>query len=119
MASSKWKIWDEIAEITKNRKVIFWGASNWLERTVEMLPIQARYVVDNNPNNQGIEYFGLNVCSPKKLLEENKDDIYLIICTGNYSSVIDELSEMGFVMGDEYCVSPLLNERKNKDELKT
>lgn len=118
MASSKWKSFEELTEIVKYKTVIFWAASNWLERTVENLPVKAKYVLDNNPNNQGIEYFGLKVCSPEILKQENKDDIYIIICTANYPSVIDELSSLGFVMGENYCVTPLLNERKNKDDLK-
>jgi len=118
MASSKWKTWEELSEITHGKTVIFWGASNWVERTIDILPVKAAYIVDNNPNNLGIQYAGLNVDTPQKLLNENKDDIYIIICTGNYVSVIDELEELGFVMGDNYCVSPLMNERKNKDDFK-
>ena len=119
MASSKWKNWDELAALTACRRVVFWGASNWVERSLATRPLPGAYVVDNNPNNQGITYAGFTVHPPKKLLEEIRNDIYVVICTVNYQSVIDELHEMGFVMGDEFCCTPLLSYRRSKDELKT
>lgn len=118
MTSSNWKSWDELAGIVANRRVIFWGASNWVERTLATLNLPGAYVVDNNPNNQGVTYAGFTVFPPKKLLEEKRDEIYVVICTVNYQSVIEELHEMGFVMGHEFCCTPLLNYRRNKDELK-
>ena len=35
MASSNWKTWDELAGLTRDRQVVFWGASNWIERMLE------------------------------------------------------------------------------------
>ena len=35
MASSKWKTWDELAGLTRDRQVVFWGASNWIERMLD------------------------------------------------------------------------------------
>ena len=37
MASSKWKTFDELNKIVKDRDFIFWGASNWIERTLEKI----------------------------------------------------------------------------------
>ncbi len=119
MASSKWKNWQELEQQLKDKRAVFWGASNWVERSLDILPMQCAYIVDNNPNNHGITYTDMVVYPPSRLKEENHDAIYLIICTANYPSVIDELGELGFVMGDDYCVTPLLNERKSKDDLKS
>jgi len=119
MASSKWKSWEELNIKLKDRRVIFWGASNWVERTLNVFPVPPGYIVDNNPNNHGITYSGMTVYPPIKLREEDRTNVYIIVCTQNYPSVIDELSELDFVMGDDYCITPLLNERKAKDELKS
>ena len=88
MASSKWKVWDEISSILENKEIVFWGASNWVERTVDMLPMKAKYIVDNNPNNNGVEYFGLRVRSPKVLLEEDRDNLFIIILKAVASSYL-------------------------------
>ncbi len=119
MASSKWKSWDELKVKLKTRRVVFWGASNWVERTLDVLPMQLGYVVDNNPNNHGIIYSNMVVHPVDKLKDEDRQKVYIIICTANYPSVIDELGELGFVMGDNYCVTPLLVDREAKDQLKT
>ncbi len=119
LASSKWKNWQELGERTDSRQLVFWGASNWVERTLQATSLSAAFIVDNNPNNQGIEYAGLPVHAPGKLTQAEASQFYIIICTANYPSVIDELDAMGFVMGDDYCVTPLLNQRKAKDDLKT
>ena len=117
MASSKWKSWGELDIACKGRRIVFWGASNWIERTLEHAVLEKGYVVDNSLLNQGIEYLGMDVRAPKTLLSERRDEIYIIISTAQYSGVIEELHEMGFIMGDEFCCSPLLNERRNRDEL--
>ena len=74
---------------------------------------------DNNPNNHGIRYCGFDVHPPSWLLDQNRESLYIVVCTVNYASVISELDEMRFVMGEEFCCNPLLNERKPKDDLKS
>ncbi len=119
MASSKWKSWDELKVKLKTRRVVFWGASNWVERTLDVLPMQLGYIVDNNPNNHGIRYAGAEVYPVDRLGEEDRQAVYIIVCTQNYPGVIDELGELGYVMGDDYCLTPLLNDRQAKDQLKS
>ena len=119
MASSKWKTIDEINQVVGGRRVIFWGASNWVERTLDMVALNGDYIVDNNPHNHGVVYSGFEVFPPNKLLNEKREEIYIIICTVNYQSVIDELHAMHFIMGNEFCCTPLLNFRQNKDYLKS
>jgi hypothetical protein len=116
MASSKWKSWDEIEEISSQRKLCAWGAANWVNQTLQHCDINFECVLDNNPNNLGIKFDGLAVENPSSFLERNRD-VFVIITTNSYLSVIDELLSLGFVMGDDFCVSPLLNFRKDKDKL--
>ena len=77
MASSKWKSLNELKEINLNRTIIIWGASNWVERTLNSLPedFKVEFIVDNNVNNQGIDYLNFKVKSPK-ILKTKKKTIY-------------------------------------------
>jgi len=118
VASSKWKTWEELEKKIEGRKVIFWGASNWIERTLDNLKVGEAYVVDTNPNNHGTVFMGLSVYATNVLTDEVRGSFYVVITTANYQSVVDELGGFGLVMGDEYCCTPLLNERRHKDELK-
>jgi len=117
MASSKWKTWEEIEGLARTKRIVFWGASHWIERSVERLGPVGEFIVDNNPNNQNIQFVGMPVKSPSSLTDDNPN-IYVVITTSNYSSVIDELHEMGFEMGDEFCCTPLLMGQRASDKLR-
>lgn len=115
MASSKWKSFTELREIIDSRDYVFWGASNWIERTMEKLDVHPKFIVDNSVLNQGIEFNEYKVKSPNKINLKIKP--FVVITTVNYMSVIDDLNSLGYVMGEDYCCTPLLNKRKQKDDL--
>jgi len=117
MASSKWKTIDEINSISKEKKIIFWGASHWIDKIIGLINSKDKFIVDNNVYNQGHSYAGLNIFSPEELKKFTKDEIYVVITTGNYSSVIDELSKMSFIMGENFCCAPPLNVREDIDNI--
>ena len=115
MASSKWKSYVELNDTLNVRDFVFWGASNWIERTMSNLVNKPKFIIDKSSLNQGIVYNGYDVKSPSEL--KSIENPFIIITTANYISVIDDLEKLGFVMGDDFCCTPLLNERKYKDEL--
>jgi len=115
MASSKWKTVSELKDKIRSRDYVFWGASNWIEKTVELITLHPRYIIDKSPLNQGIIYNEFEVKSPDSI--DLRARPYVVITTVNYLSVIYELESFGYVMGDDFCVSPALNERKAKDDL--
>lgn len=117
MASSKWKSFKELEEVINNRDYIFWGASNWIERTLEQVTKEPKYIVDKSKLNQGIEFNGFLVKSPLEIDMDKKP--FVVISTVNYMSVIEDLEELGYVMGEDFCCTPLLNKRKSKDDLLT
>jgi len=117
MASSKWKTWDEIAAIAGSKAIVFWGASHWIERTLERLGPVGQYVVDSNPNNQNIQFAGMAVKAPEAI-RNGPGKLYVVITTANYSSVADQLHEMGFTMGDDFCCTPLLMKQQASDQLR-
>ena len=116
MASSKWKSFGEINKILAGRDFVFWGASNWITPTIHRLEKNPQYILDTNPNNDGVVFEGYNVIKPTfgKL---KKDKVFIIISTGNYDTLCQELQVQGFEMGSDFCVSPLLEDRSKKDRL--
>ena len=66
MASSKWKTIDEINSISKEKKIIFWGASHWIDKIIGLINSKDKFIVDNNVYNQGHSYAGLNIFSPEE-----------------------------------------------------
>ena len=55
---------------------------------------------------------------PREYLLSADTRPFIVITTVNYQSVIDEIETLDLVCGEDFCVTPLLNERKKKDELK-
>ncbi|MBW2003589.1 MAG: DUF4915 domain-containing protein [Deltaproteobacteria bacterium] len=108
-----WKSWQALNKQIGNRKVVLFGKSaDWAEKTLRYSSFQVAYVVDNSPNLEGTTFHGLSVYSPKKLLDEPKDGIYIVITTGAYESVFPQLDEYGFKAGEHYCCSPVMNNLK-------
>lgn len=115
MASSKWKSFTELNTVLSEREFIFWGASNWIERTLESINSTPLFIVDKSELNQGIKYNNFDVIAPNEIDLNHKP--FVIISTVNYMSVIEDLDALGYVMGEDYCCTPLLNVRKDKDDL--
>ena len=117
MASSKWKSFGELIEINLSRSTIIWGASNWVERTLNLLPknYKVECIVDNNKNNQGVKYLNYKVKNPT-FLNSKKKKPFVLICTGSYFSVIKDLEKLNYVMGIDYSVTPLLQKRAFVDK---
>ena len=117
MASSKWKSFDELSALLEDRPYVFWGASNWVNPTIQELNFAPEYILDTNPNNEGIEFEGHLVRKPN-IKELKTRGVFIVISTGNYDTLCQERERDGFEMGVDVCVTPLLRERGGKDDLR-
>lgn len=103
-----WLNWSEINQIQIQRKLIFFGRGEWMDKSIPYLVQPAAYVVDNNLYEQGQEESGLRIYSPERLKEENPEGIFIIITTTSFSDVSRQLQGYGFRPGAHFCVSPSL-----------
>lgn len=118
-SSSNYWIPDEVLKTKlNNKKIIFWGASHWIYRFNETYKNKAEFIIDNSKLNEGIKYNNLIVYSPKYLKKFKKKDLFIIITTGNYPSVISELESLGYQAGINFCCCPLLKIRKDIEDQK-
>lgn len=113
-----WKNWPEFNQIIKDKKVVFFGvADDWFKKTFQYSNPNLVYIVDNNPTRKSKKYFvnevngELDVKSPEVLKNKEKD-IYIVITTGAYLSVIPQLESFGLVAGRDFCCTPALNNLK-------
>lgn len=106
--SSIWKSWTAVKKICADKKVIFFGRSDdWVPKTAPKLEfLKERYIVDSNPAYQGSSFCNMQVFLPEKLREEKEDNIYIIITAGPYESVAEQLTNMGFTPGLNFCCTP-------------
>jgi hypothetical protein len=106
--SDIWKTWDEVKKICKDRKVVLWGRSeDWVPKTVPKFGFaKEQYIIDSNPAYKNAEFCGLPVFPPEKLEEEEKNDIYIVITASVYESVSEQLVDMGYEPGVNFCCTP-------------
>lgn len=121
--NSIWKSYDEVRDISKGKKIIFWGRSeDWTEKTLsKMTDLKIDYIIDRSEIFKGTRFLGHDVYTPDKLKYEEKNSIFIIITASAYKSIELSLSELNFKPGIHYCCSPeykdwsLLQEIKDYD----
>ncbi|MCG8637440.1 MAG: TIGR03032 family protein [Desulfobacterales bacterium] len=108
-----WKTWQQVNKLSENKKIVLFGKSgDWAVKTIKQMMVAPSFFVDNSPNQQGTVFKGVDIFSPEKLKQEEKEGVYIIITTGSFASVVPQLEEYGFVPGRHFCCSPVMNSLK-------
>ncbi len=69
----------------QNKKIIGWGSGEGLDILMKYdNEINFQYLVDSNDLKVGTNKNGLSIYSPKELLNEDKEEIFIIILSSNY-----------------------------------
>ena len=107
-----WRTWPEVKKICQGKTVVFFGCSeDWVHKTCPKFDyVKNKYFVDSNPAYHGKKLVGLDIKSPEALFEEDKQNLYVVITAGPYESVTQQLLAMGFVDGENFCVTPELRD---------
>lgn len=84
-------------EGVKDKKLVLWGSGLMFEDYMQKYGGKYRpdFLVDNDENKWERRRMGIEICSPKKLLELPKDTYKLIICSFYYKEIAKQLAEMG------------------------
>ena len=75
----------------KNKKIMFWGASLWLDSFIKKYRIKNDNIVgiiDKNPNRQGCLWGKYKIYPPEMIKKLNPDIIVLTIKNRNYKFII-------------------------------
>jgi len=105
-----WKTWRELNQKASGRKLVFFGKSgDWAVKTKKKINTPAAYMVDNSPNLIGLKFEGLEIVHPHRLLEEDKEKLFVVITTGGYESVVKQLVDLNLTPGEHFCCTPELN----------
>lgn len=82
-------------EETENKRIYVWGAGRFADKFIQFYKddLNIVAVVDNNPENQGNEFYGYSIISPDEII--NTDDNYkVIICVKAYDDILAQLQKM-------------------------
>lgn len=102
-----WKTWIEVNSLSKNKKIVLYGRSeDWIPKTLQKIALLPKYIVDRNSIYHGSSYKGIKVVPPEFLINDKKDDIFIIITSGVYEGIVAFLVENGFEPGLNFCCCP-------------
>lgn len=110
-----WKTKTQIINEKSNKKLVFWGTGEWVEKTIKAIGCTPDFIVDINPNTHNILFKGFLVKSPE-VIKNLPGNYYVVITTGSYLSVVTTLKEYGYQDVD-FCCSPSLKNLSIKNNL--
>lgn len=106
----------ELKKNLKKRKIVLFGGSEIAHKTGRKLNNDYEFIVDNNPNMWNTVEKGKKIFSPTKIDAKN-DEFFIIITTTSFIEVSSQLQSFGFVSGQDFIVSPILNDLRVISEL--
>lgn len=97
------KNWNK--EWLKTKKLIAWGSGDCFINSLNKVDRKFEYIIDSNEDIQGNKIEDMKVFKPEILLNENKDEIFILIFTyANYFDIIPWLEEHGFEEKEHFFV---------------
>lgn len=81
---------------------VIFGIGKAGQELLKIFPRPVKYIVDNNPDKWGTVYNGVEVYSPEKLLEEDKEDLHIFIASMYFGQIKNQLDNMGFREEEHY-----------------
>lgn len=112
-----WMTWSQFKRTIHGKDVVFFGVSfDWTEKTYAKADIALSYFVDNSPAWIGSLYNRIEVKHPEVLKQKN-DNTYIVITSGAYDSICQQLLDYGLKPGKDFCMTPALNNLKIISEI--
>lgn len=84
-----------------NIYVIF-GIGKAGQELISVFPLQVAYIIDNDSTKWGSVYDGIEICSPERLLQDNKEKLHIFIASMYFEQIKSQLNNMGFNEGVNY-----------------
>lgn len=100
--------YSDIENAMKNKKyIIAWGCSGgflkYYEKWEEIFQRKIDFIVDKDEKKWGSEVVGKQVFSPEKILELQKEDVFVLVFSQMYYvEIAKELEQMGLTEGQEF-----------------
>lgn len=88
---------------TKGKKIYLFGSGNWGREFLAAFGnrVNIEAFLDNNFDGKERIVEGIRVTSPDEIRSVGADNVKVIVCIKNYSSVVDQLKKMGV---SNYCL---------------
>jgi len=118
MRTMPFSTFQEFYKSVNNRKVVLFGAGPISQKTARKLNNNYDFLVDNNPNMWDSNEKGKDIFNPQ-VIQDKKDDNFIIICTTSFIDVVKQLEEYGYTSQIDFIISPILNDLRVISELES
>ncbi len=108
----------DVARRAAGRPIVLFGAGNIAAKTSRRIGRKLSFLVDNNPNLWDTQQLGVTVRPPETLTGAEARP-FILICTTSFTDVAAQLAGMGFEIGHDFLVSPVLNDLRIIAELES
>lgn len=110
----------DINKKSVGKEIVLFGSGNIAQKTARILTGKTiTAVIDNASNLWGQIDLDVEILAPDYLNSDKGKNSFVIICTTSFVEVAQQLDGLGFMAGEDYYVSPILNDLRIIDELET
>lgn len=78
------------------KKIVIFGCGSGGQKIVRQLPIIVNCFLDNDPLKWGQEILGIVIKNPLEMLEEERDNLAILVCSVHGCKIAEQLKQMGF-----------------------
>lgn len=93
---------ETLAHLVEGKKIVFFGTGSTSYKLLTNLSFKVNYFVDNNAENWGKTFQGIEIKNPLSLLSEDKNNLAIIIASQFSKEISHQLSNMGFGANHHY-----------------
>lgn len=86
-----------VMEPISNKKIIAWGTGSSYKKSQEINKLNLKYLIDSDAEKHGEIIDNYKVFPPDKLLQEKKDEIFIVVYSQFYKDIYEWLEGHGFV----------------------
>lgn len=83
-------------DLIRGKKIIFFGAGLMGQNILKRFPLKVEYFVDHDSQNWDCSLNDIMIYEPKNLMQENKENVVIIVCSQYYIEIARQLIKMGF-----------------------
>lgn len=112
-----WLNWNELDRVLIDKEVVFFGSGEWAEKTLRKINKKPKFILDNNKLMQNTYMQDIEIVDPK-VIDTLDQDFIILITTGSYKSVMEELNSRGYNKFEDYYCSPVLYNQKIEYDIK-
>ncbi len=115
--SRLWTTWSRVNRAAEGRSVYLYGASvDWAPKAIEKLQSDVVAIIDKDAGSlhsfEGIPTVSLDAVPMN-------DDPFIVVTTGSYQPVVNQLASQGLSPGDDVVCSPDFEDYASLEELKS